>query len=155
MSSKETSHTPAADVVQLLLHAARQVRQEFEVELASSNQPVQLSGPRGFLLLTVWEAEKIRMNELAIKLGLKARTITEQVDSLERDGFIKRTADPNDRRATLLMLTEEALRHMHHLKVVQEQISEKLLREFSAKQRIELVELLSKFINGKENESNR
>ncbi|MEC0111185.1 MarR family transcriptional regulator [Paenibacillus taichungensis] len=153
MSNKTISYPDATEVVQLLMRASHQVHQDFEFELASSNQSVQLSGPRGRLLLTVWEAETIRMNELAIKLGLKARTITEHVDSLERDGFIKRTADPNDRRATLLRLTEEALSHVHRFKLVQEQISEKLLQKFSAKQRIELIELLALFLVGKENES--
>jgi Transcriptional regulators len=154
MSNKTTTNPNSAEVIQLLMHASHHVHQEFEVALASSSQSVQVSGPRGRLILAVWEVNTIRMNELAIKLGVKARTITEHVDSLERDGLIKRLPDPNDRRATLLQLTDEALIHVHRIQADQEQISEKLLRNFSVAQRVQLVELLTKFFNANENLNN-
>lgn len=150
MSFQDIGGPKAAEVVQLLLSAAHYIQQEYEVQLTTSDMPFHLSRPRVRLLLTVWNAETIRMNELAIKLGLKARTITEHVDALERDGLIRRIADPNDRRATLLQLTEEAQSHVHRIKADQEQISEKLLQSFSAKQRTDLIELLTLFFDGKE-----
>jgi len=90
------------------------------------------------------------MNELANKMGLKPRTITEHVDAPERDGLIQRIAYPDDRRATLLQLTEEAHSQVRRIKEDQEQISEKLLMNFTPKQRSELIELLTLFFNGKD-----
>lgn len=150
MSFQNTDGPKASEVVQLLLRASHYIQQEYEVQLAASDQPFQISRSRVRLLLTVWNADIIRMNELAIKLGVKARTITEQVDALERDGLIRRIADPHDRRATLLQLTEEAQAHVHRIKADQEQISESLLQNFSDKQRTDLSELLTLFFDGKE-----
>ena len=152
MTDSDTGDPKATEVIQLLLRATHYIQQEFEARLSSSGLPFQLSGSRIRLLLAVWGAETIRMNELAGKLGVKARTITEQVDALERDGLIRRIADPNDRRATLLQLTEEARCHVHRFKAHQSQISESLLQGFTAKQRADLSELLSAFFDGKESD---
>lgn len=150
MANEDASAPKAAELIQLLLRASHYIQQEFEAQLVALDMPVQLSGPRLRLLLTVWKSDTIRMNELAIKLGLKARTITEHVDSLESDGLITRIPDPKDRRATLLQLTEEALAHVSRVRYIQEQISERLLQSFSAVQSKDLYELLTLFFDGKE-----
>lgn len=150
MSGQDSSGPQATEVVQLLLRAAHYIQQEYEALLAASEQPFQLSGSRTRLLLTVWSADTIRMNELAVKLGVRPRTVTEQVDALERDGLLKRIADPHDRRATLLQLTEEARCQVHRIRAYQAQISESLLEGFTSQQRADLKELLSIFFDGKE-----
>ncbi|MEC0239854.1 MarR family transcriptional regulator [Paenibacillus dokdonensis] len=140
----------AVEVLDLIFRATRYIQHEYEIKLESLSLPFQLSGPRLRLLLMVWRAEKIRMSELASKLGVKPRTVTELVDALERDGVIHRIPDPNDRRATLLHLTEEALNQINRVRSVQMQISDEILQKFSEEQRTQLHELLSAFFEGKE-----
>jgi DNA-binding MarR family transcriptional regulator len=53
------------------------------------------------------------MTVLRDKLGVSARTITVLVDGLERDGFAKRAPHPEDRRATVVALTDKG-RAAHH-----------------------------------------
>ena len=48
-----------------------------------------------------------RPSVLATEFGVAPRTITELVDTLERDGLVARKADPTDRRALLVTLTGE------------------------------------------------
>jgi DNA-binding MarR family transcriptional regulator len=48
-----------------------------------------------------------RPSVLAAEFGLAPRTITELVDTLERDGLVTRQPDPTDRRALLVALTSE------------------------------------------------
>lgn len=47
-----------------------------------------------------------RMGELAHRLGVVPRTVTPMVDALAADGLLVREPDPDDRRATLLRITE-------------------------------------------------
>jgi DNA-binding MarR family transcriptional regulator len=44
---------------------------------------------------------------LAKAIGVTARNVTALVDRLEESGFVRRTAQPDDRRALLVRLTEQ------------------------------------------------
>ncbi len=48
----------------------------------------------------------LRPSELAEHLRITPRSVTEVVDSLEERGLVCRAADPDDRRATLVTLTD-------------------------------------------------
>jgi DNA-binding MarR family transcriptional regulator len=49
----------------------------------------------------------LRQTALATELGLAARSITQAVEAMERDGLVERRPDPNDQRAKLVTLTAE------------------------------------------------
>ncbi|MEU3934399.1 MarR family transcriptional regulator [Streptomyces sp. NPDC029044] len=50
--------------------------------------------------------EGSRLTALAEQSGLSKQALGEVVDELERLGYVERTADPNDRRAKLIRLTD-------------------------------------------------
>jgi DNA-binding MarR family transcriptional regulator len=54
------------------------------------------------------EAGPISAGELGAATGLSAGAITTLVDRLERDGFVRRVDDPDDRRRVLVELTDTA-----------------------------------------------
>jgi DNA-binding MarR family transcriptional regulator len=62
----------------------------------------------GSILLPLFEEDGLRMGELARRAGLAKQTMTTMVRLLERDGLVRREADPADRRAGLIHLTERA-----------------------------------------------
>jgi DNA-binding MarR family transcriptional regulator len=49
----------------------------------------------------------MRLSELSDRLHIAARSTTEVVDGLQDRGLVERRPDPQDRRATLVALTEE------------------------------------------------
>jgi DNA-binding MarR family transcriptional regulator len=57
------------------------------------------------VLARLAEHDGIRLTDLAGLLGLDPSVVSRQVTSLERQGWVRREADPSDRRATLLALT--------------------------------------------------
>jgi DNA-binding MarR family transcriptional regulator len=60
------------------------------------------------VLRTLRHAEgALRVSELAERLGIVPRSATSVVDSLENTGLVVRSADPGDRRATLVSLTDQ------------------------------------------------
>jgi DNA-binding MarR family transcriptional regulator len=63
--------------------------------------------PRMRLLHELSEEGPQIMAALRDRLGVSARTITVLVDGLERDGFATRAPHPEDRRATLVELTDQ------------------------------------------------
>lgn len=49
----------------------------------------------------------MRLRDLSEHLHIAARSTTEVVDALETRGLVRRQPDPNDRRATVVLLTDE------------------------------------------------
>ena len=47
--------------------------------------------------------------EIAKRTGLAAASVTNLIDRLEQKGFVRRTRDPNDRRAVIVEATEEGV----------------------------------------------
>jgi DNA-binding MarR family transcriptional regulator len=64
-----------------------------------------LSLPRAKILGALVRFGPSRQNVLATTFSLAPRTVTELVDSLERDGLVERKNDPTDRRANAIHLT--------------------------------------------------
>lgn len=82
--------------------------------------------------------------ELAEAAGVTRATMTGLIDTLERDGLVRREPDPHDRRMMSVVLTAKAEKFMReflpgHFKVVAE-----LLAPLSESERKSLVRLLSK-----------
>lgn len=51
-----------------------------------------------------------RMGDLAAQTGLTSRNLTTLADALENEGLVRRASHPDDRRATLLELTDSGSR---------------------------------------------
>ena len=58
------------------------------------------------VLWCLWEKEGEKMGELAKRAGLEPSTMTGLLDRMERDGYVFRKNDPDDRRALKIYLTE-------------------------------------------------
>lgn len=147
-----TNNPSSIDIIHVLIRATHSVQQQFNSQLSELNTPFQISGPRLRVLSIVSESGKIRMNELAAKLGVKARTVTDFVDGLEKDNLLVRIPDPTDRRATLLQLTELAQTNLDRILAEQADIAERLIGKLTPEQRKQLIDMLLLFME--EEESN-
>lgn len=61
------------------------------------------------VLLSLWNENGLKANELGKRAGLEPSTMTGLLDRMERDGLVKRKPDPNDRRAHRIHLTKEGV----------------------------------------------
>ena len=141
-SSSGYGELSGQDLLHQLFKINHLLQRQFEMGLVSYGLPEQLTGPRLRVLLEISAAGKIRMNELAKNLGIKARTVTQFVDALEKDHFIVRTPDAFDRRATILQLTDTAKSLMERAEEVMGEISDKLLERLTLEQRNQLLDIL-------------
>lgn len=137
-----TDYPTAIDIIHVLMRTSTQIQRNFQSQLLELNKPYQLTGPRLRVLSVVAENGKIRMNELATKLGVKARTVTDFVDALEQDKLITRIPDPTDRRATLIQLTELAQSNIKQELSFRDKIADNMLENLSPDQRKQFYELL-------------
>ncbi len=91
-----------------MLHGAlgKIVRDEIERRLVALDAGVSAMQ---FFLLHMLRGEAQTMTELSRKMMLDPSTLVPIVDALERNGFVMRGKDPQDRRRVPLSLTNEAL----------------------------------------------
>ena len=141
MSHSEVPTT--SDLLQLLFKTNHQLHQQFEKHLINFDIPDYLTGPRLRFLIALEENPTIRMSDLAIHLGIKARTVTQFVDALEKENLLVRLPDPKDRRATLLQLTETAPPLIALARTGMREAAEALLGPLSVEQRIQFLDILN------------
>src|SRR5438067_11888167 len=62
----------------------------------------------------MWQLREraMRSGDLAQRCAMTAPALTEQIDSLARDGFVRRLEDPADRRVVLVELTGQGRREL-------------------------------------------
>lgn len=82
--------------------------------------------------------------ELADAAGVTRATMTGLIDTLERDGFVKREPDPNDRRMMSVRLTPEGERFLGDYLPEHFQAIAALMSPLSESERKTLVRLLGK-----------
>lgn len=92
----------SAPVIRGLLNTAATVQAHIEARLT----PVGLSLPKLAALMALRDAgESLPLSKLADRLACVKSNITQLVDRLETDGFVRREADPGDRRSRVAVLT--------------------------------------------------
>jgi DNA-binding MarR family transcriptional regulator len=65
---------------------------------------------------------------------------------LERDGSLIRKSDPSDERVTILQITPKGKRTLKNIKEEKDRITEKLLSDFSQKDKLELLDRVKQLI---------
>ena len=82
------------------------------------------SGEQGKILFVLWQKDKITQKELASETGLAKNTITVMLEKMEKNNLINRITDENDKRKSLVILTDYA----KSLKKPFDEISEEMLK---------------------------
>ena len=136
------THVTAAELGELLHRASSAFARRGLAGFAEHG----LSPARVRLVVAVGEAPGIRMRDLAEQLGVTARAVTPLVDGLEGEGLMLRKADPADRRAFRLHLTEtgEGLRSV--ISDLQEKVSDDVFSALNQTDRDHLAGLLRKLV---------
>ena len=91
-----------------LVTKIKQVQGRVFERLLDENGISEFNGAQGRILFVLWGADNIPISELSEKTGLAKTTLTSMLDRLETAGHIRRSSDPNDRRAVRICLTESA-----------------------------------------------
>ena len=87
-----------------VMHAAERIHARLEAALA----PCGLSLAKLGALRHLAEAQQpLPLGQLAERIACVKSNVTQLIDRVESDGFVKRLPDPEDRRSVRAMITEE------------------------------------------------
>lgn len=84
----------------------------------------------------------MRLSELSDHLGIAPRSATEVVDALESRGLARRRADPGDRRATLVDVTERGAAVLDEIRASRGTEAGRVFGRLSPADRAELARIL-------------
>lgn len=96
------------------------------------------------VLRCVAERGESRVSDLAQVLGVDTSTMSRHVKTLERAGFLVRTADPVDRRSSRVALTPSGVDLLGVLRAARHRYFSELLGQWSAQERDALAPLLER-----------
>lgn len=96
----------ATEFLFLLIDVARLARQQFDQAIVAVDLGLTPGEVRA--LAHVQRYNGLKQATLAELLGVEPVTVSSYVDRLEARGFVRRTADPKDRRTKLVTVTPDA-----------------------------------------------
>lgn len=92
----------ASEVGLHFLIAAAQVRRAVDEHMAHGG----VSLARTKVLQVLARLGPVKQTQLATELGMAARSITQAVEAMERDGLVRRSSNADDRRIKVVTMTE-------------------------------------------------
>jgi DNA-binding MarR family transcriptional regulator len=116
----------------------RRLRQLSRETLAPWDLAPSQSRPLGILA----RHGAMRLSELSEHLHIAPRSATEVVDGLEQRGLVERRPDPNDRRATLVALTDHGTQISEAIRSARAAEAERFFGGLSASDRAHLGRIL-------------
>ena len=89
----------------MLISQIHQISQRIWNSILKNYNLQDLSGARGRIIFALWNTDNIPIKELVKKTSLDKATLTGIIDRLERDGFIIRSHNPQDKREIIISRT--------------------------------------------------
>lgn len=130
-----------------LMKAPRVVRRKaFEFPF-----PRPFFGRERLLVITDSYDGGVRQKALGEELEISPAAVSELVSKLERDGYVTREIDPDDKRATLIKLTEKGKARAAELSDERNERFAKAFTALTAKEKDQMLKLLEK-LNAEEDE---
>lgn len=141
LSSQGGSDPAAAETLsEGFWSVARQLRETDQQVLA----PWDITPAHSRALRILSRHGTMRLSALSDHLHIAPRSTTEVVDALESRGLVRRQPDPDDRRATLVALTEHGTGVLDAIGVARGTEAERIFSRLSQADRAHLTRILRK-----------
>lgn len=135
------------DIAQALTRVVRGGNQPRLHELLMAKAGVRLERSAYWVISRLGDAGASRLSDLAPLLGIELSTVSRQVQALEQQGLVQRTADAADRRAVRLELTPLGKRTLSKLRQSRRQLMAVALADWSEDDKDDLARLLDRFVD--------
>jgi MarR family 2-MHQ and catechol resistance regulon transcriptional repressor len=105
-----------------------------------------LNSPRYLVLRTLYisDDKRLPLSEIARRLGVSSTNLTTLIDVLERDGWVTRVTNENDRRVTYAQLTVEGRERCEVMLPKMFAVMAELVSDISRDDQVKLIEILTR-----------
>lgn len=108
---------------------------------------IEISGGQGRILFVLWKSDFLTISEISEKTSLAKNTVSIIVNGMVNKGIVERTVNPDNRRQTIISLTEYAKSLQEKYEYVSQQMNTLFYQGFSNKEMKEFEDFLERIVN--------
>jgi len=138
------NHSTDDRFIYLVFTAQNRLRMYIRDELMAAK--VKITLVQAGILFLLREKDYRTMSELGQHLSLDNSTITGLTDRLEKEGFVQRQVNPNDRRISLIHITPEGIQEANQAKTVINRVNNEIKADFSREEIDAFKKILTSFV---------
>lgn len=113
------------------------------------------NGTQGRILYILWDKDKVPIKIISKETGLAITSLTTILENMENDGLIVRIKDENDKRQTMISLTQKALNLSKNFNNVSKKMNKIFYKDFTKEQIHVMEEGLEKICKSFENANSK
>lgn len=129
-----------------LLSQVHQVSDRVWGRILRKHNMENLSGARGRVIFALWSKNGVPIKTLCEKTCLDKSTLTGILSRMERDGYISRECDKNDKRSTLIYLTGKEQNFLNRVEETSEEINNIFYKGFSDEEIVQFENYLERVL---------
>ena len=130
--------------IYLVFSAQNRLRMYIRDELMAAK--VKITLVQAGILFLLQDKDRRAMSELGKDLSLDNSTITGLTDRLEKEGFVRRQANPKDRRISLIHITREGIKEVDQAKTIINRVNDEIRADFSKEEIESFKKVLNSFV---------
>lgn len=108
---------------------------------------IEISGGQGRILFILWKTDHLTISEISEKTSLAKNTVSVVINGMVNKGIVARTINPENRRQTIISLTDYAKSLQEKYEVVSEQMNTLFYQGFSEDEQKQFEHYLSRILN--------
>ena len=107
---------------------------------------IEISGGQGRILFILWKTDHLTISEISEKTSLAKNTVSVVIDGMVRKGIVERNINPQNRRQTIVSLTEYAKSLQARYEAVSQQMNLLFYQCFSEEEQIQFEQYLARIL---------
>ena len=108
---------------------------------------IAISSGQGRILFILWKNDNLTISEISQKTSLAKNTVSIVVDGMVQKGILERNINPENRRQTIISLTEYAKNMKEKYEAVSQEMNTLFYQGFSDKERSEFESYLARILD--------
>lgn len=107
---------------------------------------IEISGGQGRILFILWKTDHLTISEISEKTSLARNTISVVIDGMVKKGIVERHINPENRRQTIVSLSEYAKSLQEKYEDVSRQMNALFYRGFSEEEQKQFEQYLARIL---------
>lgn len=108
---------------------------------------IEISGGQGRILFILWKTDNLTISEISEKTSLAKNTVSVVINGMVNKGIVARNINPENRRQTIISLTEYAKSLQEKYEVVSEQMNMLFYQGFSEDEQKQFEHYLARILD--------